>query len=405
MHFITVFFLFYLYSHGIGFDNHGYYNIAYFFVIIIPALIIIYFLHHSFRLKRKKIILLYIEVILIFLFIFQITIYNSNGCEDWAKGLNETSIDNDKNKYGCIIQIPKSCYYKIGKYFLDINKYSNLNCKNFELYSKKNILSSSKSPYINKNTSYIGFPLINKEEKYFVDMNYQTYMNMVLENLIDMDNLTLINFLNDKKPEITVDFSKSRIGEMKIDINFNKTLSDKRKELEASSNPYSKNIMIIFIDSVSRANSLRKLKKTLKFFEQFTRFEGNYNKKFPFEIFHSFQFFKYHSHLYYTIGNYPILFYGNKRNFSNKYITSDLKKNGFVTGYVSDVCFNDFVRSYHNFSFDDIYDHHYAICDPNYLNLSPKLECFYGKLYIEYMFDYINQFWKKYNNNRKFALF
>ena len=144
-------------------------------------------------------------------------------------------------------------------------------------------------------------------------MNYQTYMNMVLENLIDMDNLTLINFLNDKIPEITVDFSKSRIGEMKIDINFNKTLSD-------------------------------------------------------------------------------------KRNFSNKYITSDLKKNGFVTGYVSDVCFNDFVRSYHNFSFDDIYDHHYAICDPNYLNLSPKLECFYGKLYIEYMFDYINQFWKKYNN-------
>ena len=53
-----------------------------------------------------------------------------------------------------------------------------------------------------------------------------------------------------------------------------------------------------------------------------------------------------------------------------------------------------------------MYDHFYAICDPNYQNyqnLSPNLECFYGKIYVEYMFEYINQFWRKYKGNRKFA--
>ena len=235
-------------------------------------------------------------------------------------------------------------------------------------------------------------------------MNYIQFKKYVYENFIDMNNLTLLNSLKDKKPEVTIDFSKNDIGDMKINLKFNKTLSDSRKKLEVSE-PYSKNIMIIFIDSVSRANSIRKLKKTLKFFEKFMPYNGNFNEKFPSEKYHSFQFFKYHSHRYYTIGNYPILFYGNHRNETNKYITFYLKKNGFVTSFISDVCFNDFVRAYHNFSFEDIYDHHYAICDPNYLNLSPTLDCFYGKLYVEYMFNYINQFWKKYKNNRKFSLF
>ena len=34
------------------------------------------------------------------------------GCNDWGKGLNNTYIDNNKNKYGCLIKIPKSCTYK-----------------------------------------------------------------------------------------------------------------------------------------------------------------------------------------------------------------------------------------------------------------------------------------------------
>lgn len=49
--------------------------------------------------------------------------------------------------------------------------------------------------------------------------------------------------------------------------------------------------MIIFIDSVSRGNSVRQLKKTLEFFEKFMSYKGGYNKNYPKEKYHSFQFF------------------------------------------------------------------------------------------------------------------
>ena len=48
---------------------------------------------------------------------------------------------------------------------------------------------------------------------------------------------------------------------MNINLKFNKNLSNKKKEKENYVKPYSNNIMILYIDSVSRANSIRQLKK------------------------------------------------------------------------------------------------------------------------------------------------
>ena len=219
-----------------------------------------------------------------------------------------------------------------------------------------------------------------------------------------MNNFSLLQSLSTKKPEISIDFSKNTIGQININLNFNETLSRERRKLENLNNPFSKNILILYIDSVSRSYSIRQLKKTLKFFETFMSYKGNYNKMFPSENFHSFQFFKYHSFKHFTTGNYPILFYGNHRNKRNKYITLHLKKNGYITGYSADNCFIDFVRSYHDFTFDDIYDHQYVICDPNKIPPSSELNSFYGRLHFEYMFEYMEQFWKKYKDNRKFSL-
>ena len=84
-----------------------------------------------------------------------------------------------------------------------------------------------------------------------------------------MENKEVLEFYKDKIPEVVVDFSKSIYGEMNINLNYNKTLNEERIILEKKSTPYSNNIIILYIDSVSRVNSLRQLKKTLKFFEQF----------------------------------------------------------------------------------------------------------------------------------------
>ena len=42
-----------------------------------------------------------------------VIIINPTNCDDWAKGLNDTYIENDNNKYGCQIKFPKKCDYKI----------------------------------------------------------------------------------------------------------------------------------------------------------------------------------------------------------------------------------------------------------------------------------------------------
>ena len=401
IHFVFVFVIFYSYSKGIDFDDHGYYNIKYYFLILIFFLVILLFLKILLSIK-KKLILIFALSLLLFFYAFKKKIIQFTSCFDWPKGLNNTYIDNDEKKYGCLIQIPKYCVYKIGKYFLDRDRFSS--CSKQLQDSRDFILEVSKSPFINKNTLHIGFPLTNKNEKFFYDMGYNAYKSHFYKNFIDMNNKTLIKSLKGNKPEISVDFSKNKNGNVKINLNFNKTLSEQRKSLEHTSTSYINNILILFIDSVSRANSIRQLKKTLKFFEKFMSYKGNKNEKFPEENYHSFQFFKYHSHKYFTSGNYPILFYGKHRNETNKYITYYLKKNGFITGYSADECFNDFTRSFHNFSFEDIYDHQYIICDPNYRNLRSKLNCFYGKLHVEFMFDYMTQFWRKYKTNRKFSL-
>ena len=97
------------------------------------------------------------------------------------------------------------------------------------------------------------------------------------------------------------------------------------------------------------------------------------------------------------------MFYGNHLNISKKHINFYLKRNCYVNGYSADICFNDFVRSYHKFTFKDIYDHQYINCDPNFRVDGHKYICLYGKFDVEYLLEYINQLWEKYQNNRKFS--
>ena len=406
IHYAIVFVLSYLYSHDITFDDHGYYNIKFFFIIFIPILIILIIIKYCLSIKNKKIIIVFMYLSLyIFLNYFPKDIFD---CKDWVKGLNNTSIDNNEKDHGCRIKIPKSCYYKIGKYFFDRYKISSPDCYKRSLQSREILLKSSSSPYINKNTYHIGVPVVNKIEKLFHTENFYKFKKYVPNNFIDMNNITSIKSLNGNIPEISFDFSKKKIGEIKVNLHYNQTLSNERKKLEKFTTPYSNNILIIYIDSVSRANSIRQLKKTLKFFEKFMSYKGNNNPSFPSENFHSFQFFKYHSHLGFTNGNYPLLFYGNHvKNKNKKYITKYLKMNGYITAYSSDLCYYDFVESLYNFTSKDIYDHHYALCNPNFRFpfLDNEINCFHGNFYLDHMFEYVEQFWRKYKNNRKFSLF
>ena len=406
IHIILMYLLFYKYSNGKDFENHGYYNLIGTFLILILLLIGFIPFNIFIFIKRKKYYISFFKLV-IFIILF-ILYYSFNMefliCDDWVKGLNNTSIENDIYKFGCQMNTPKICPYKIGKYFLDITKLKRIKCEKRNLDALNKILKSSNSPFINNESKRIGYPLVNKEPVFLIDHkeNSRILYKYFLNNLIDMNNKELLKNKT-KIPEVEIDFSNNNQGIMNINLKFNKSLSKERKSKEKFSKPYSNNIMILYIDSVSRANSIRQLKKTLKFFESFMPYKGNYHKKYPSYNFHSFQFFKYHSFLYHTTYNYPILYYGNKRNKNNILITKYLKKNGFITCYCNDYCMKDNVRTFHNMSLSETYDHQLIICDPNAEHYNKNsIKCLYGKTNSYYLYEYGNQFWRKYKYNRKF---
>ena len=185
IHFSIVFLSYYLYSHDIKFEDHGLYNIKFYFIILIPNLILLFVFKYFLSIKKKKII-----YILGMLFIYILINYiNTNiyDCKDWEKGLNNTFIDNNAQENGCLIKTPKSCAYKLGKYFLDNYKLSSKDCYKQALNSREKLLKYSKSPYIHKDTYHFGFPIVNKEEKLFKLNNFYYLSRYVSSHLIDMN--------------------------------------------------------------------------------------------------------------------------------------------------------------------------------------------------------------------------
>ena len=54
IHFSIVFFAFYKYSYGLNFDDHGYYNIKYYFIISITILLFLHSIKYLYLLRIKK---------------------------------------------------------------------------------------------------------------------------------------------------------------------------------------------------------------------------------------------------------------------------------------------------------------------------------------------------------------
>ena len=406
-HIIFIYIYFFNYSHGIDFQDHGFYNFLGSLIIIILVLLVLTPLNillYLIIVKKNKInALIFVSFLLIF---FSLSIKISKtymNCDDWARGLNNTIIENDINKYSCIINFPQFCPYKIGKYLFDFSKIKGMKCDKMKKETKKELLTIAKFNYINNNTKHIGIPLTNKESQLLLWKNSISYY--FRNHLIDMDNSNLVKKIFNKNnyPEMIIDYTQDISGELKINLNYNEAISKERKLLEKNSSPFSDNIMMLYIDSVSRAYSVRKLKKTLAFFEKYITYKGYSNPNYPTENYHSFQFFKYHSFNYYTRYNYPKIFYGNTNDKSMLRITKYLKENGYVTCFINDMCLREPTRIKHNMSFKEISDHEMLICDPNMNSVNSNLiRCLYNKISTAHLYEYGEQFWRKYKYNRKF---
>ena len=404
IHFTIIYILFYVYSHDAICEDHGYYNFVAFFSLLWFSILMVLFIHGIiiFAKSRYK---YFLFTILLLIIIFSIIIYYINpiNCDDWTLGLNNTRLENDINKYGCQIILPKACTYKILSSTQDFSKITNLDCTIGKRNARKTLLETIRSPYVNKNTKRFGFPKTNNDEVGGLDgKDRWVLLNYTYDNVIDMDYIT-----KDLKyyPEKIVDFTKNENGELIVNLTYNDTLSKERKKLEKNVVPYSNNIMILYFDSVSRPNALRQLKKTMSFIEKFMTYKGSHHEKFPNENHHSFQFFKYHAFKMFTPGNFPRLFYGNKREVNDLVlITKYLKENGFVTNYCGEECRKDNTRTFHNMTKSEMYDHQMLLCDPNVVEMNkPVKKCLYGNIDTYHLYEYGKQFWVKYKDNRKFS--
>ena len=413
IHFFMTFLLFYIYSHGTEFEDHGYYNFIYFFIIItllvillIPFNVIFYIIRKK---KRKIDLFIYILSLIIIVYFFYFFIYiKGANCDDWGRGLNNTSIINNNSIYSCQIKFPKKCSYKLFYSFQDYTKIMGKNCtKKKKKKARENLIKSSFSPFINNETKRFGYPLTNKDPDSIKGKNRKALKNHFLHNLVDMDNKQILDkYFFNKIPEVSVDFTDNIQGKIEINIHHDKDLSKMRKILEKNSDPLFNNVLIIYIDSVSRQNAIRELKKTLEFFEKFMPYQGGFNKKYPNESYHSFEFLKYHAFEGCTGINYPLLFYGQKRKIKKKYLINKyFKENGYITSLAHDACLRDNTKSNHKFIVKEVFDHEFILCDPNKESINTNsIRCLYEKLDLEHLLVYTEQFWRKYAENRKFSL-
>ena len=419
--FILIIFQLIYKDRGDSFLHHGILNIvSLLFLLFIGEILILILILIIINIKKKKYSNSLLLIIIISYSYISIYIKNKDKyyCKDWDKSLNNSYIDNNKTLYSCSINIPKKkCLIDIFSPLLDISSLLKIKCekrKNEEKYFLKMISHLKNVPNIKK----IGYPITigeNEEIKGQPSMYGGTLLRYVKDNLINLDNETQVNSLKlNKKPEVYVDYTNNQFGELKININYNQSLSDLRLSLENNTN--STNILFLFFDNLSRVHFYRKYKKTQKFLQKFLTYEGFVTKEKPEQKYHGFEFLKYHKFKYATLNNAIPMFSGvyYEDNSTMVSIVKEMKKRGYITCNVQDVCHKELmgigkIPSYSYIEFD--YEYAAPNCDPNVYkegygffggenNILRK--CLYGKDSIEHSFEYGKKFWQSYKDNKKF---
>jgi len=412
------YYLLYKEDHYSTLYKHGQYN----FIILISGISIVsLFLNIFFILKklisnRINLTIYFIILLLLYAFIKTINIIkNKSNCSQWEWGLNNTNINKNNYNSECSIIIPKNCpmyaYYGI----MDFSKFSNINCKNINAKDYKDLLLKYlilDNNYNFSNTTKFGYPNSNLLSIYNIS-NTSDFNKQIISKIIDMDNKTILNNITqNEKPEIILEFSNN-YNDVKININisYNEELVKIRKIKENNKSIYN-NILFIFFDTLSRVHFQRTMKKTAKFLERYMLSQkGMHN---------AYQFNKFHSLGGYTLPNISPMFYGTSyKSQKGQNIIKHFKENGYITAQISNICSKELfeVEGKKNTSIKyENYDHENIgmWCDPNYYDrkdpypinkgeFSVLRRCLYGKEAYEYVLEYTQQFWEKYNNSKKFA--
>ena len=339
-------------------------------------------------------------------------------CDYFNEGLilHDEKINNINDDKYCKFTKPIGfCYMKALTGYFD--KYSTLdNCTLCNNYEKQIFINDLKNNYqnskISDNTKKFGYPLTNNENYYFNEFKNENNVSQ-FEDKINKEIFD-INFNLNASPEAILDYSDSKIPQLKINVQYNKELAYERKRKQSDKSLF-KNVFVLYLSGVSQfyfKNALPRLSSLIK---DFSKNSKDTNEK---ELSsNSYQFTRYHSFTNDSFSNYYLMFYDSQIN-SIQNIKSDLiidgnmdindhlkyfQSNGYITGQTIDTCDN-YDHQFKNKN-KIFWDHeNIAIsCDPNYINnIKNNNYCIYGNPFYSYHINYAEQFWRKYKDNKKY---
>ena len=419
---IPFYIYFFVSDTGTNTIHHGFYNAFGWWVIslvFIPVLLFILVMRNLFK-KKKFILMIIIIVILLIIYIIFYT-YPGFNCDYWDLGLNNTRINNDENKYPCKIIHPgkNKCYLRLFDGFFDMSRIFRPSCAADKIIDKeKKIFLDSLSQHfmgISK-LNHFGYPITtvpNKYSMYNVKV-LKDYQDLITHSIIKMDVFNEKNYPNEPYPEVELFFDEKGHGNVKIKVRRNETLSKERKKIAENKHSIYNNVLIVYVDALSRNIFQRKLHKITKYIEPYMLYNLNEKEK----EFTAFQFMKYNTLKGLTIPNIKAMFYGIGLDDSKGInLVKYFKEQGFVTGHTGTTCgkeifsVNALLQS-QELDFDG-WDHENVAlyCDQNFFDPEYPLtkgvasilkRCLYGKNGFEYMIDYTKQFWNLYPDNKKF---
>ena len=188
------------------------------------------------------------------------------------------------------------------------------------------------------NLKKIGF---QRAENYDIThrLGLNLLMSTVRDQVVDMDDPEVPQDIKDSI-EFTVDMSNPHKHQLNVNLKKNETRAREQQilrekilakdKLEGKTDRIDKNVFILYIDNLSRANFKRRLPKVTEWLSQFVDNDQN-----SLELF---QFFRYHSVFYNTHKNNNALWFGQvdlvKEMSSN--VFDEFSKSGYVTGFIKD---------------------------------------------------------------------
>jgi hypothetical protein len=417
----TLFFLFlcFIYDTGTEIKSHGAYNrIVFFIALIFWALIYFVYFIISYSVTKKPILTILSITTIIFFSYLKINLVLQNSCKDWEVGFKGTIINNSDSN--CKLYPPKTCYYRILDGVFDVSRIFRETCQTMPT----NRWSNNEKYLPDKTAKIIGYP---RTEGYpiFPDSNYGQLQKHVIKNIVNMEDLKVDSKIKDKI-EVTVNLYNNP-PEVNINLKYDEDLvKNRQKNFEKYKNDVlSKNVLYIFIDSLSRTNFRKKLPKFYKWIEdKYIVDKDKNNDKISSRKdknkYESFQFFKYHGVGRFTgINMVPTYFGVFNIYYMGKYFLTQYKKRGYITGQTLTYCGREV------FDIDggaiekmtwDTYDHEMVslFCDGNFTPYdanhyplltganSLRIRCLYNKSALSYSLNYLNQFWTSYEKEPKF---